>query len=263
ADTNTCTQDVCGADNKCSTAAITDCCTAASQCNDSDPCTVDSCNAGLCSHQNTCCKSDAECNDNNDKCTIDTCVAGACKYTSTGAAGCCLPTLYTENFDGASAAAAFVVSNNAMGVGWGPWNPVANPPGAKSGTGALYYGNPSTKTFSSGSANSGSAKSTKIAIPATAVSAALKFNLYMDTEPGTTFDLLKVYVYADGVKQPAPAWAKTDSTSVQTWGAVAVDLTAFKGKSVEFEFWFDTVDGVGNSTLGVLIDDVAVVQTCQ
>ena len=60
-------------------------CQTAADCNDSDPCTTDTCQAGACVHTPipNCgpCAGAADCNDGN-ACTTDACVAGACTHTA-------------------------------------------------------------------------------------------------------------------------------------------------------------------------------------
>ncbi len=89
-DRNACTADSCSA-GVCSYTPIAGCklCTTAADCNDGNVCTTDACNAGAC--QNTAiagctpCTTAADCNDGN-ACTTDACNAGACQNTAI--AGC-------------------------------------------------------------------------------------------------------------------------------------------------------------------------------
>jgi hypothetical protein len=79
-DGNLCTTDVCDvARGTCSSTPNTIACAA-----DADPCTLDQCQAGQCSHTfdtNACnCASDTQCNDGN-ACTDNHCNAGHCEYT--------------------------------------------------------------------------------------------------------------------------------------------------------------------------------------
>ena len=69
-------------------------CATAADCNDNNPCTYDSCDAGVCSNTwlESCrpCATAADCNDNN-ACTIESCVAGVCRNTAIS--GCCTTVL--------------------------------------------------------------------------------------------------------------------------------------------------------------------------
>ncbi|RIK65961.1 MAG: hypothetical protein DCC65_10990 [Planctomycetota bacterium] len=66
----------------CSHSPIPGCCTSAAQCNDSDPCTTDSCVMNACQHDPVpdCCTDAADCDDS-DPCTVDTCEGNACVNT--------------------------------------------------------------------------------------------------------------------------------------------------------------------------------------
>ncbi|MSQ84121.1 MAG: hypothetical protein EXR77_14760 [Myxococcales bacterium] len=265
-DNNVCTFDVCDATTKkCKFSGVAECCTNVSQCNDNEACTIDSCDAGVCNFKNTCCTTDKECDDKNEKCTVDKCDAASkkCVYTSTGVAGCCLPTVWKETFDGPLV--GWTISN-AFGVakGWQQWASPPTPPGAKSDPGVLYYGDPPLKNFNFG-ANSGTAKSPKIVLPNAAAKLTLKAFLYMDTEGGGagSYDDLYIYVWADGVKVATAIWNKsTVGFTTGAWLSITGDLTAHVGKTIELEFNFNTKDSVGNSGLGVLIDDLTVERTC-
>jgi hypothetical protein len=84
-DENACTTDVCDiARGTCSSAPNTNACAA-----DADPCTLDQCQAGQCTHtfdMVACdCATDAQCNDDN-ACTNDSCNAGTCENTNNAAA---------------------------------------------------------------------------------------------------------------------------------------------------------------------------------
>ena len=86
-DSNPCTTDTC-VSNACQHTPISGCCTSASQCNDSNPCTNDTCVSNACQHSTItgCCTSATQCNDNNS-CTTNACVNNVCQYTPVS--GCC------------------------------------------------------------------------------------------------------------------------------------------------------------------------------
>jgi hypothetical protein len=72
-------------------------CSGAGDCDDKDPCTVDSCSAGSCKHAPTagCCNGGHDCDDN-DPCTQNLCVSAVCQNPFAGpgftlAAACCPP----------------------------------------------------------------------------------------------------------------------------------------------------------------------------
>jgi hypothetical protein len=75
----------------CVVAAITNCCTSATQCNDSNACTTDACTNSVCTHTTiaNCCTSATDCNDSN-ACTTDACTNSVCTHTTI--ANCCTTT---------------------------------------------------------------------------------------------------------------------------------------------------------------------------
>ena len=71
------------------------CCDGPTDCDDGDPCTVDSCGglelgAGFCSNvpKGICCEDDLGCDDS-DPCTVDSCVGGACQSVAVASGGAC------------------------------------------------------------------------------------------------------------------------------------------------------------------------------
>jgi hypothetical protein len=87
-DDNACTTETCTTNHVCSHEPVPDCvaCTAAADCNDGDPCTTETCNAGVCGTQAVAscsrCTSAADCDDSNP-CTDDVCgVSGSCHQTA-------------------------------------------------------------------------------------------------------------------------------------------------------------------------------------
>ncbi len=264
-DSNVCTYDTCNVATKtCKFAGVSECCTSNANCNDNEACTIDSCDAGTCKFQNTCCATDKECDDKDNTCTIDKCnlTTKKCEYTGTGVAGCCTPIVWKESFD--TPLAGWTISNSGGATkGWQQWATPKNPPGPKSAPGVLYYGDPPLLNFNFG-ANSGTIKSPKITLPPTATKLTVKAWLYMDTEAGGagSYDDLYLYPVVDGV-QMAAVWTKsTVGFTVGSWIAITGDLTAYKGKSLELLFNFNTKDSIGNSGLGVLIDDLIVERAC-
>ena len=72
-DGNLCTTDSCpGMGKICTNNWAEDCCLAASDCDNDDPCTQDACLGNKCDHVDVCCDSSAECDDN-EVCTTDEC----------------------------------------------------------------------------------------------------------------------------------------------------------------------------------------------
>jgi len=154
--------------------------------------------------------------------------------------------------DGKNPPTGWSIQNNATGVGWVVTN---KRPG--SGTYSLYYGNPATGNYDSGATNSGTATMPAITLTA-GKKAGLSFQHYTDTEMGTTYDKLQVFVGATKV------WEKDSGNTVtmKKWQEITVDLSGYAGQSVSIKFLFDTVDSAVNSTEGTYIDNVTVYDNC-
>jgi hypothetical protein len=257
-----CTWDVCSG-NKCQVPVkLTDCCETNADCDDQSTCTNDTCGGdGKCQHvdNKTCCKDDAQCQDGETKCTLDSCnkTTGACVHTPTGAPGCCVPTVWLENFDGAALQGWTGASSTK---GWQQWKTATQ---VKSPPGVLYYGDPVAKNFNWGT-SSGTALSPKIDVPNTTSAVNLHMWLYYDTEGGGegSFDDIYVHVLSAGLPT-AKAWSKSSPGAITgQWIQINYNLAAFKGKPIQVQFLFDTKDNIANTGLGVIFDDVGVIQTC-
>ena len=46
------------------------------------------------------------------------------------------------------------------------------------------------------------------------------------------------------------------------WSAIAIDLTPYIGQEIQLEFYFNTVDSVGNSGFGVAVDNLHFTAAC-
>jgi hypothetical protein len=256
-DGNACTTDSCPkAGGDCVHAAVAGCCLSSSDCNDSDKCTDDLCLQNKCKNNNLCCKIDAECADGETKCTVDTCGADSlCQHKQTGAAGCCEPMPVNDDFEKGAGSWTFV---NSAGASKG-WQVTGNALQSKSPKGALYYGDPGAGNYDFGASN-GTATSPSFLVPASQ-KAELKLQLYMDTESGTTYDKLTIYIVDAGAK--ATIWTKgTGGFATKKWIEVKSDLSKYAGKSIAVILDFNTTDSVANSTQGVFIDDFQVVVDC-
>ena len=151
------------------------------------------------------------------------------------------------------AATGWALSNTDSKVGW-----VVTSNRPSSGSYALYYGNPATKSYDSGAKNSGTASSPTITLKA-GKTAGLSFMVWISTESLSTYDMLSVHVNSTKV------WGKNSPSSnitMKKWTRVNVDLSKFAGQAVTVKFSFDTVDSVSNSTEGVYIDEMYVWHGC-
>lgn len=256
-DNNPCTADTCpGPGANCQFSAIAGCCTSNIGCDDKNTCTIDTCVKNVCSNLNTCCAADVDCADGETKCTIDTCVAQKCVHKSTGAAGCCIADIWSNEFDtGDTKGMAF--SNSAGSAqGWQLWLGSTK---TQSAPGVLYYGDPNAGNFNFGS-TTGSAKTPLIALPGD-VNSKVTFDLFMETEQGPPYDALQVNVYVGGVK--TQLWDKnTNGYSVGNWQGITLDLSKYVGQEIQLEFYFNTVDSVGNSGFGVAVDNLHFIAAC-
>lgn len=260
-DGKVCTLDTCPEVGlACAHTAVGDnCCDVAADCEDASACTIDTCSKNKCAHKNTCCTKDAECDDGDPVCTADTCVNGKCSWTALKKPECCEPALYVNDLEN-SAIPGLNLASTANDVKW-QW---VGSKKSKSGTGALYYGNPAKGNFDNGSTHSGTVGIAAPLAVAKGESLVLSFWLYMDTESGG-FDTLDVEVVGNG-KAPVAVWQKEslafDALPMKTWTLVKVDLSSFGGEAITVQLRFDTVDSVANTTEGVYVDDLAVTRGC-
>jgi parallel beta-helix repeat protein len=91
-DDDACTMDTCGGTGQCNHSAVMGCCRTAADCNDNTDCTTDSCNTSnsTCVHTVVagCCMSTADCNDGN-ACTADGCNLATHQCSSNPISRCC------------------------------------------------------------------------------------------------------------------------------------------------------------------------------
>jgi hypothetical protein len=231
------------------------CCDTDEECNDNDDCTADSCNDGICLSINLCCQSDEECDDSDDVCTVDQCLGGDCIYQNTNAPGCCTPIVYDESFPAADGS-EFNFQNSQSQSKW----QVTTSGKSASAPGALYYGNTGSWNFNNGASN-GTATTPPIALP-DKDGINLSFQVYMNTEGGTTYDQLWLYVVSGGSK--SSVWNKSQywPGGMSQWKSQTVNLSAYKGQSIQLEWFFNTIDSIGNSGEGVYIDDILITVPC-
>jgi len=90
-DGNPCSVDTC-LDGVCSNSPKADSCATDAQCNDDNPCTFDACKAQTCActHQSIsgCCQYHSQCNDSNP-CTVDRCLGNICRHGPVPGGGSC------------------------------------------------------------------------------------------------------------------------------------------------------------------------------
>lgn len=261
-DNNPCTLDTCGKDGGCEHKNQHGCCLKNGDCNDGKACTLDACEGGKCSYVDNCCKSNGDCDDKDDKCTKDSCdtQTGLCEFTKITGAGCCQPTILFEDFNDGFLPGGSSISNN-KGTGKG-WQVVKNSWRYKSGKGVLYYGDTYYKNYyMSGYRNYGTVYLPSIQLPAD-VNSRVSLWVYFATEKHSKYDNMLVRAKVKGSWSTSTLWTKSSSTSTNSWHKLDLSLAAYKGKSVQLQFFFDTVDAKNNKYQGVFIDDVHVYRPC-
>ncbi len=286
-DNNACTADVCPADGgPCAHNAIAGCCLADLDCDDGKSCTIDACDTTkhTCSHKDVCCTTDAQCDDGDAKCTTDKCVDGLCAYTYATTAGCCQATIGPYHFNDAKQSTGWTLQVCTPGGAYVPdkcttqpvpvtgkgWQVWVTSPLSVSPKGALYYGDPVAQNFAFG------ASAQAILSPAMTVqpgTSTLKFQVYWSTESGSSYDRLAAFLWVDGKRIATPttspagaaAWYKgqTGYTTPNVWAQVGINVSAYVGKKLQVEFFFNSVDSTNNTGKGVFIDDVQLVSTCK
>jgi hypothetical protein len=258
-DSDDCTEDSCtGEGGECVFTQL--CCDTDADCVNSNPCMVGSCSDQACSFTDVCCHSGADCNDN-DPCTYDICGGdGSCSHSFKALAGCCSPEPYNENLE--EAEHGYTFDNLDGSVGW-HW---VTGQQALSGSGALYYGNPATMNYNSGSysVNTGTAISPTFFLTP-GVDATFSSKVWMHTESSSYYDKLSIHVQYQGEDEAwseVLLWTKPYGFAQQNWNTVSTPLSAFAGFNIRLKFTFDTIDGTVNNTEGAYVDDIKVLSTC-
>ena len=247
-DGNPCTEDSCpGAQSLCINAWADLCCLEDGDCDDGDACTEDVCTDMACTYEEICCETDAECDDGDDVCTDDSCVDGICVNEPTGAAGCCVPEIWTEGFEGA-------LDGWTLDAPDGDYSWHAS--GVKAMTGALALSFGDLGGTSYGNSTDGDAVSPVVLLPSQA-GLALHLAVWFDTEGGLDYCNLMLKDLGTGGEVQLDQFTGHDQG---IWENRSYDLGAWKGKEVQFKFVWHSDSSVTYS--GVWIDDMAVLQEC-
>ena len=135
----------------------------------------------------------------------------------------------------------------------------------KSKPNALYYGNPTKKNYVCGPYKGGGVQSPWITLP-DSVGVSLSFYVYADIMANPSIDQFTgsvVTITPAGKALAEGVVDKFDLFPLGTWHAVSVDLTAWAGKKVILEFYFNTgpFSGGGGGE-GIYIDDLTVSADC-
>lgn len=261
-DNEVCTDDTCPVPGgACVHAWSSACCHIDGHCDDADACTLDRCVDDACLHADTCCEPDLVLRslgeggcDDGDPCTTEACTDGRCKIDPSGMEGCCQPDLLADTFTVALPAWSFVERVGSLG-----WSVVHDGPLVDDG-GALYFGDPATWSYDTGTHEAESAELSGVELYP-GMPWRLSFRVNADVgDPGDAFDRLRVEV-VDGDKRVL-VWTKDDLNGLEAWQTASADISAFAGRTVGLVFRFDSVDDLNNVGAGVALDDVAVTSPC-
>ena len=232
------------------------CCTANPMCDDGDACTEDLCADEKCVHIERCCESDVDCADGDGACTSERCVGGICSVLATGAQGCCNAAIWSASFDDGTLG-GLTLFNAYLDVGWH----LAEETEATSPPGALRYGIPFSPGYDTGIEHSGTASLPPLPLPA-GVRVTLRFDLFLDVEVNTFYDILKVELIDATTGQELKLWEKSQAPLYYDWFPVEIDVSAFGGKVVVLRLRFDTVDVQFNEGTGIFVDNLRLEADC-
>ncbi|MBI5608854.1 MAG: choice-of-anchor J domain-containing protein [Deltaproteobacteria bacterium] len=132
-----------------------------------------------------------------------------------------------------------------------------------SGGTSLYFGDPAKVTYNNNKQVGGTATLPTVKVPnKPGLLPKLNFWLWLATEKAPGDDLLTVRVL--GGETPVKVWT-SDTIGGSTggvWLRIAIELKDYVGQSVQFQFAFETKDGIANAYEGVYVDDVAISTGC-
>jgi len=212
-------------------------------------------------------------------CLLAECNNNECFYTPTGKKGCCGSEHFETDFDSAGAFNGFVVEDLYKGtpdggLNWQVASVIAadGTPRYMSAPSALYFGDPTKKCgfnpdalcpdFSNGKTVGSTVSSPPVTIPPTAETATLAFYLYIDVEASPYADVLKVNVLNSGKWEEAWNKSSLSGNFLKTFMPIEVDMSKYVGKTVRFQFYFDSVTPENNALEGVYIDNIKLTSTC-
>jgi hypothetical protein len=107
--------------------------------------------------------------------------------------------------------------------------------------------------------NTGRTKSDNIEIPSEG-EIVLTYNYAIEVEKLEIYDLAELRLFSDN--KIVNIWQKTETTEMKKDAQTAsINLNQYRGKTVQLEAFFDTVDNLNNSTLGWQILDLKIENT--
>jgi hypothetical protein len=228
-------------------------------CDDGDPCTIDTCHAktGECTHAANACSPGRPC-------FAGACLPGAgCKFVPLFQADCFSPPAkLASDFEGGLG--GWTVEDLAQNVTAGEpivWAPTSAR--AHSGTRSVRFGDPASMTFANGrkvAATMWTAVSPSAFPPGSPVR--LVFWVWADVEDGDLWDVLSVAISCPGFGS-VPLWSKGYGFPMKAWTPIEIDLSAFftpaAGGECRLDIAFNSVDDSMNDGEGVYVDDVWLV----
>jgi hypothetical protein len=248
-------------------------CVEAADCEDGDYCTVDKCVAGECLHQDKNCNDSNKCTedwcdaetgqcqheasqcDDGNPCTWDSCLPGTgCEHEAIP--DCCPGTLKKEEaFEGNFSWT--VVSEFAPENASATWQ--LSDARAHAGESSLYFGSLESQNYDFGGRLRVFAETLPVVLSAD-VASEVRFWLWMNVEPSISYDTFTVFVVSESGM--VPVYGKETMLQMKKWKPVSVDLKAFRGQTIKVRFVFDSIDGHDNTYEGVYIDDYQIWQMC-
>ncbi|MFH1531226.1 MAG: hypothetical protein ABIK09_10920 [Pseudomonadota bacterium] len=248
-DGNPCTVDSCpGIDSLCAFIPIEGCCIADVECGDGDPCTQDSCTSnqgGVCKNVWICCDTDGDCDDGEDVCTSDVCVDNFCQFLFTGAPGCCQPLLWEDAFENGVGGWAF--QNSSVSPSWH----LSTVKSSDGGTALAFSDAAGTST---GTGQDSTATSPTIGV-GVQPGVALTFQVWYDTE--SSFDWCKVWVDSAAGSAQLDLFTGHDAAF---WQEKTYSLEAWAGEEITLRFEWHCDGSVAYP--GIWFDEITVTQGC-
>ncbi len=218
--------------------------------------------------------------DDGDPCTIESCVAGVCAWHPNPAPECCAPIhVLDEDFDPdvfpdvPGQDISWTIEDDGTDVKWQLFTD------ADTGETSLYFGDPVSESFDNGQVADGRAILGPVTLPnpddQLIIHLVARFDLLLSTQwdlfdwhsviPLDRLTLFVRYMGAEGMEEEEVWSSAADNVQGTTdgeWRALGVDLTDYVGETVWFVWQFNTYDPNDNPFGGVWIDNFAVETVC-
>ena len=262
-DAHPCTADAC-VQGECIYEAKEGCCAFDSECNDGNPCTADACQNNGCSNTpiagDGCCATDVDCQDD-DPCTKGFCVANQCHFDADTGPNCCTEQdLLVARFDDGTSG-GFTLISGGTGAQWHvSQQRFFSPPFS------LRFGIPGQENYATQPGGSGQAISQAITVPLTANEALMTFRVYVDTgQDGGPFGGATVQLAVLSGQTLKTHWTTDDANTQQDWLQPTLDLTEYKGQTVQIYLLFQQSNSPfgGGDGEGAYVDNLHAFTTCQ